>query len=110
MISVKSLEEQSTAKVEPLPLRQAPEPSNLIFMAHKARNMGAEVSITGQWVWATFSSKPPQAILEELRSSKWIWCRTKGKWAYREVKAHSHKAMPWDYITSKYGEEKLEDN
>ena len=78
--------------------------------AEMAANMGANVAITGSWVWAQFATKPSKDTLSTLKANKWIWCKSKGKWAYRGKPCHSKKTMTWDYITRKYGYETIEQN
>ena len=118
MIRVKVLENEMpqpqpqppTTSFMPLPPEPEPEPTlelepnYLEFIAQKLAKLGASVSITGMWVWAEFGGKPDNEILSILKSMGCIWCRNKRKWAYRGVKSHSRKTMPWNYITNKYGE------
>jgi len=81
-----------------------PEPqTDLQSQALLAKRLGAIVEITGKWAWASWQSKPPDAIRQALKDNGWIWCRNKGKWAWRAEPSHSRRAMPWDYIINKYG-------
>lgn len=97
---------------EPKPINNQDEKQiadQLKEQAKLAAKFGAKVSITGQWVWAGFNAIPAAEVRETLKANKWIWCKNKGKWAYRGVVSRSRKNMPWDYIISKYGEQKIEE-
>ena len=76
--------------------------------ARIARGLGASVEITGKWVWATFTEKPSKEARATLKTNAWIWCQSKGKWAWRGVKVSSRRTMDWNYITTKYGCQKLD--
>lgn len=82
--------------------------SNLQSQALLAKRLGAVVEITGQWAWASWHSKPGAEVRQALKDNGWLWCRNKGKWAWRSEPCHSRRAMPWDYIVAKYGLRELE--
>ncbi len=115
MIKVRNIDNQPLPATQPInePIQQIQPAISDIDELHKQAQLavkyGAVVTITGQWVWAEFKSKPAVEVLAVLKSNKWIWCHNKSKWAYRGVLSHSRKAMPWEYITSKYGEVKVEE-
>ena len=68
-----------------------------------AKRLGAVVEITGAWAWASWQSKPADEIRQALKGNGWIWCRNKGKWAWRSEPSHNRRAMPWTHIVAKYG-------
>ncbi len=74
-----------------------------------AKSFGADVVVTGLWAWAQFTEKPAPDVLAQLKANRWIWCRGKGKWAYRGVLSHSRHSMSWEYITTKYGIKVIQD-
>jgi hypothetical protein len=120
MIKVRNLDTKEPEKVEskaaspasyisPANTQSIPDIDEIHKQAKLAATFGAIVTITGAWVWAGFKTIPGQAVRDELKANKWIWCRGKGKWAYRGKPCHSKKNMSWDYITNKYGEEKIQE-
>ena len=116
MIRVKSLESETpnqapTTTYNNLPLA-VPRPGNgdqlhitLLEQKALAASLGADAEIHGAGVWALFNGKPGTEVRAQLKANSWIWCRGKGKWAYRGKPCASKKAMTWEYITSKYPEE-----
>ena len=118
MITVRNLDrppETTQPEVKPLYISTEPiktiEPELDIIhtQAKLAAKLGAGVTITGAWVWAQFNKRPSIEVSNELKANRWVWCKNKGKWAYRGKLCQSHKYMPWDYILNKYGEEKIQE-
>jgi hypothetical protein len=103
------IEPRPEIKPEPQPAPTANDTDELHRQAQLAAKFGALVTITGAWVWAGFDHMPNKETREALKANKWIWCANKGKWAYRGKPSTSRKPMSWDYITGKYGEEKIEE-
>lgn len=106
-------QQENQPNYQPLPLNPIKtQTENNLDELHRqaqlAAKFGANVTITGQWVWAGFDKKPEQKILDTLKENRWIWCRNKSKWAYRGKPSTSRKSMDWNYITNKYGVENIE--
>jgi len=81
------------------------EKPELEAKAHLAVTLGAQVTITGYWVWASFSAIPASATRTALKEAGFRWMRHKQKWAFRGALCTSRASMSWEYITDKYGEE-----
>lgn len=115
MITVKGINNQ-VGNPEPQPRVQDPQPraqarapqDALHAQAQLAKRLGATVEITGSWCWASWRNKPSAEVREVLKANSWIWCKNKGKWAWRAQPGNGHKPMSWEYITAKYGLEQLD--
>jgi len=89
-------------RFDPQPVQPEPQ-TDLQSQALLAKRLGAIVEITGAWAWASWQSKPADAIRQALKDNGWLWCRNKGKWAWRSEPSHNRRAMPWTHIVAKYG-------
>ena len=126
MISIRNLDEPAPVQTEPIKQSNLfntepvidPKPTPIITtdqgldpiqqQAILAATLGAHVEITGSWVWAQFNTRPESSVLIQLKAHKWIWCKSKVKWAWRGAPCHSKKTMSWEYIVNKYGIKEIE--
>ena len=83
--------------------------SELTAKAITAKELGADIAIVGQWVWATFTSKPSADILQTLKAKSFRWSKNRRAWYFasniieRQQPKHS-----WADIVDKYGMKELE--
>ena len=75
--------------------------------AETIAELGAEVTITGMWAWAKFEAKPSPETRSTLKEKGWKWSKNKGSWYLKGAMTFTRKSMGWEYITDKYGEEKV---
>ena len=70
-------------------------------IAHMAP--GADVSIIGTWIWATFPGKPSDDIRAALKEAKFRWNARRHCWQWGHSKGvKSPKGR--EYLAAKYGE------
>lgn len=68
---------------------------------------GAEVVITGMWIWVRFEDKPSPEIRRQLKEEGFKWSKNKEKWYFAGKITFNKKAMDWEYIRARYGEEEV---
>jgi len=107
-------EEPQTVEVQPEP---SPEPAPyqgpdrraeidlLKARAVYVATFGAQVVITGAWIWARFQKMPESSIRERMKSAGFRWSKNKEKWYYAGSPSRARKTMSWQYVAQTYGVE-----
>lgn len=85
--------------------------SELTAKAIMAKELGADVAIVGQWVWAAFEAKPGAKIRQVLKDNHFRWSKKRGKWYFAgnlTERQQPKVQKPWVDIVDKYGMKLLE--
>lgn len=82
--------------------------SELTAKAITAKELGADIAITGQWVWASFTGKPSAETRQSLKDAGYRWSPNRGTRYFPSKPCASKTSMPWSYIVDKYGMKTLE--
>ena len=69
-----------------------------------------QAEVCGLWLWVKFPTKPGDETRTTLKTAGFRWARRKEKWYFAAVKAGGRRAMPMEYIRTKYGSTDLEEN
>lgn len=82
--------------------------TELVAKAQFAALHGGRPVICGKWVWVSFDAKPNADTRNLLKSEGYRWSRKKAKWYFAGCSlGRGKRGMPWEYITSTYGEEEV---
>jgi hypothetical protein len=66
---------------------------------------GAQVVITGAWIWAKFQRMPDSSIRDRMKAAGFRWSKGKAKWYYAGAPSRARKSMSWQYVAQTYGVE-----
>jgi hypothetical protein len=66
---------------------------------------GAQVVITGAWIWAKFQRMPDSSIRDRMKAAGFRWSKKNAKWFYAGAVSTARRVMGWQYVTQTYGVE-----